>query len=348
MTLLFSRSHLQVLENNMPLVRKRRVPTADEASEVSDVAPEPQRQRRRQSAASDHDDDFTQAVEGNTHTKQMVKNLVRLALACEYSRTPIRRADITSKVLGAQTRQFKMVFSEAQSELKAVFGMQMTELPLREKVTLQQRRAAQKSASTQKSSGAWVLTSVLPSKFRVPEILAPPQAPSTEAEAQYVGTYTFVVALILLSGGALSDSRLDKYLKRASVDDTTTYSGSAAYNGLDMRERLLKRMEKDGYVVKIRDTSTGEETIDWIVGPRGKTEVGEQGVAGLIKAVYGDMEGDEAAELSRKVERSLGVAEKKTQSTQPQPGENRRRGPRRAAGDNEGEEEQDVGSEVDE
>lgn len=251
-------------------------------------------------------------------------------------------------VLGAQTRQFKMVFSEAQSELKAVFGMQMTELPLREKVTLQQRRAAQKSASTQKSSGAWVLTSVLPSKFRVPEILAPPQAPSTEAEAQYVGTYTFVVALILLSGGALSDSRLDKYLKRASVDDTTTYSGSAAYNGLDMRERLLKRMEKDGYVVKIRDTSTGEETIDWIVGPRGKTEVGEQGVAGLIKAVYGDMEGDEAAELSRKVERSLGVAEKKTQSTQPQPGENRRRGPRRAAGDNEGEEEQDVGSEVDE
>lgn len=71
----------------------------------------------------------------------MVKKLVRLALSSEYARLPIRRTDISAKVLGEQgTRQFKAVFEGAQQELKRRFGMEMTELPGREKVTLTQRR----------------------------------------------------------------------------------------------------------------------------------------------------------------------------------------------------------------
>lgn len=37
------------------------------------------------------------ATQGDTTMEQMVKNMVRLALACEYSRTPIRRQDISTK-----------------------------------------------------------------------------------------------------------------------------------------------------------------------------------------------------------------------------------------------------------
>lgn len=71
----------------------------------------------------------------------MVKKLVRLALASEYSRQPIRRNDISLKVLGEQgSRQFKNVFSMAQKELKERFGMQMAEQPVKEKVTISQRR----------------------------------------------------------------------------------------------------------------------------------------------------------------------------------------------------------------
>lgn len=70
----------------------------------------------------------------------MVKKLVRLALASEYQRRPIRRADISEKVLGSQGRQFKSVFERAQIDLRAVFGMEMVELPAKDKVTLQQRR----------------------------------------------------------------------------------------------------------------------------------------------------------------------------------------------------------------
>jgi len=70
----------------------------------------------------------------------MVKKMVRLALACEYQRRPIRRADISEKVLGSAGRQFKDVFNQAQLQLRSVFGMEMVELPTREKVTVQQRR----------------------------------------------------------------------------------------------------------------------------------------------------------------------------------------------------------------
>lgn len=70
----------------------------------------------------------------------MVKKLVRLALACEYQRKPIRRAEISERVLGTAGRQFKAVFAQTQLQLRAVFGMEMVELPAREKVTLAQRR----------------------------------------------------------------------------------------------------------------------------------------------------------------------------------------------------------------
>jgi hypothetical protein len=62
-------------------------------------------------------------------------------LACEYARQPIRKADISAKVLPSNSgRMLKSVFAEAQNMLREVFGMEMVELPVREKVTLQQKR----------------------------------------------------------------------------------------------------------------------------------------------------------------------------------------------------------------
>lgn len=37
-------------------------------------------------------------------------------------------------------RQFKNIFEEAQQRLRDVFGMELTELPQREKVTVTQKR----------------------------------------------------------------------------------------------------------------------------------------------------------------------------------------------------------------
>lgn len=43
-------------------------------------------------------------------------------------------------VLGEHSRAFKEIFNLAQGRLRDVFGMELRELPIREKVTLQERR----------------------------------------------------------------------------------------------------------------------------------------------------------------------------------------------------------------
>lgn len=65
-------------------------------------------------------------------------------------------------------------------------------------------------------------------------------------------------------------------------------------------------MVKDGYIVRIKESLNGEESVDYRVGPRGKVEVGEVGVAGLVKTVYGDTASDD---LEQRLDRTLGLTE---------------------------------------
>ena len=199
-------------------------------------------------------------------------------------------------------RQFKHVFNEAQNQLRSVFGMDLTELPQREKVTISQKRAAQRSGTQSTSSStskAYILTSTLPARYRTPNILTPPQIPTAAAEASYVGLVTFILSLIYLSPSkTISESRLEKHLKRMNADNYVL-------NG-EKTEKVLKRMEKEGYVVKHRERDGGgEETVDYVLGSRGKVEVSEQGVAGLVRKVYGKKDA-EAEELDKRLVRSLG------------------------------------------
>lgn len=95
----------------------------------------------------------------------MAKKLIRYAISCEYSRTPIRRDGIKergtplffckfehirlscksaktnhSTVLGEKGRSFKRVFALAQKQLRLVWGMELRELPVKEKMTLHEKR----------------------------------------------------------------------------------------------------------------------------------------------------------------------------------------------------------------
>ena len=197
-------------------------------------------------------------------------------------------------------RQFKHVFTEAQDQLRSVFGMELTELPVKEKVTISQKRAAQRSGTQGSStSKAYILTSTLPARYRNASVLQPAQIPSTGAEASYVGLTTFIIALIYLSSSqTMSESQLEKHLKRMNADNYVLDG--------EKTEKVLKRMEKENYIIKVRERDGGgEESVEYIVGPRGKVEVGERGVAGLVRGIYGKKDA-EADELERRLARSLG------------------------------------------
>lgn len=102
-----------------------------------------------------HSDDSAVDDRTPSSTDVMVKKLVRMALAYEYSRQVIRRTEISAKVLGETgTRQFKPVFEAAQASLRSAFGMEMVELPVKEKVTISQKRGV-----TSKTSSPFLISS---------------------------------------------------------------------------------------------------------------------------------------------------------------------------------------------
>ena len=95
--------------------------------------------------------------------------------------------------------------------------------------------------------------------------------------------------------------------------------GSTPLDGYERPALLLKRMERDSYLVRTRESGPGgEEDVTWQVGPRGKIEVGNAGVGGLARTVYGNPEDAEGDELERRIARSLGIGERPTNKQQAQ------------------------------
>ena len=93
----------------------------------------------------------------------------------------------------------------------------------------------------------------------------------------------------------MADAKLDRYLKRMNADVNMP---------MDKTEATLQKMIKQGYLIRIKENVGGEETIDWMVGPRGKLEVGNKGVKGLVIDVYGDSAPEDLAD---RVKSSLGL-----------------------------------------
>lgn len=124
-------------------------------------------------------------------------------------------------------------------------------------------------------------------------------------EDSYVGLYTMVIALITIAGGMIAEGKLDRALRRMNADNSTP---------LGTKDRTLALMAKDGYITRVKDNSSGEETVDYIVGPRGRVEVGREGFAKLVRIMYGD---EEQEELERQIERTLNVADAFNSSSAP-------------------------------
>jgi melanoma-associated antigen len=227
------------------------------------------------------------------------------------------------------------VFDEANLRLQETFGMKLVELPVREKVTKAQKRAALKAEKSSTNSNSWILQSTLPQPYHDPDIIPPPRIPSSETESAYVGLYTFIISLISLSGGSLPDAKFERALRRTNTERDTP---------IGTTEDLMRRLLKDAYIVKIKDVSSGEEMIEYRVGPRGKVEVGDEGVAGFVREVYGD---DAPDDLGKRLDSSLALGAKEMRGAQtesyPDAGASSRKGPgrRRKRDDREMDEEDD-------
>jgi melanoma-associated antigen len=147
-----------------------------------------------------------------------------------------------------------------------------------------------------KSSALWILTTILPPEYRSADIMPPSIIGSSEEEAAYMGLCSVIVSLIALSsGGELPEHKLMQLLGRFHSEKNT---------GLDTTANTLARMIRHGYIWKSTERTPDEETVNWRVGPRGKVEIGNKGIQGLVRQVYGDSAPDD---LEKRIQRSLGM-----------------------------------------
>lgn len=150
---------------------------------------------------------------------------------------------------------------------------------------------------------------MLPEPYKAARIIAPSRNVSVDDEAAYVGFYTLVISLIRISGGDLSEAMLKRHLTRLNAEHHTFSSTKT--------EDTLAKMQRQGYLVKsidkeARQHGEDETATTWHVGPRGKVEVGDEAVAGLIREVWGpEAQGDE---LEAKLHASLQIREREAQA----------------------------------
>lgn len=283
-----------------------------------------QSQRHRSVGSASQDVSEGEGADGQTTQKTLIKKVVRLALSSEYARKPLRKTEISellkSSSANGRSRDFKPIFNGAQKTLRDIFGMELVDLPKTEKIDMNTRRkvASQKAtqAATQKSktqdidaldsqgrkstkdpissANNWILVSTLPDAYKVrQELLVPAMAPDQDTEAIYTAICNIIVAILYLhtpSGGKdeestepISDTRLLRHLQRLGLREFAP-TGPGGSENID---KLFKRLESEGYITKRKDNSTGEELIEYVVGPRGKREIGREGAARFVRAMYG-------------------------------------------------------------
>ncbi|AEO65051.1 uncharacterized protein THITE_2111605 [Thermothielavioides terrestris NRRL 8126] len=316
--------------------RRRRQVAQDDEDENMQQRP-PQSPDDAESDADDADEPMADLGQRD-ETSQLIKNLVRYALACEYSRTPIRRDGIRDKVLGSNGREFKKVFAGAQKQLRATFGMEMVELPIRDRalMTTEQKRkgrfpcigngasiakadmvsaAAKSQSQKEPSSNTYILVSTLPEAYKSPAVITPSKVQSAEGEASYIALYTTLIAIITLSGGELSEPRLRRYLTRLNAaENMPSMNPNDGTSPNEKTDVLLQRMVKQGYLVRVTESKSmgDDESTTWHVGPRGKVEVDKEAIAAFVRTVYGGS----SEELEKKLQASL-----KIQNRPPRPAE---------------------------
>lgn len=96
----------------------------------------------------------------------------------------------------------------------------------------------------------------------------------TVVEAWYTGLYKFssIISIISFSPrGMIAELWLERDLKRMNADNYVL-------NG--EKTEVFKRMEREGYIVKVRERNGGEGSLNYVVCLRGKAEVGQRGVMG--------------------------------------------------------------------
>ncbi|KAJ3043055.1 hypothetical protein HDV00_005963 [Rhizophlyctis rosea] len=278
--------------------------TGDEEASSSDDEPAQTQSRNRseQYLAKMQEEEINKAV----------KDFVRLALATEHQRQPLRREEISKKVLKEHSRAFDAIFVKAQARLRDVFGLELVLMPSKEKprggASQSARRATEDRTPT--TSKAYILRSVLPPNTRE-------SVNSWGDEQPLMVLICIILSLIFVHGRSITDAcddclytgNLHSLLRRLRINK------DYAHPIFGQRDALLTSLCKQGYLEKIKHATNeinmndmDSEGCEYVWGPRAKVEFTEESVVGFVSDMYPDLEGGVRKRLENDVRSSAGIA----------------------------------------
>ncbi|RPD58316.1 MAGE-domain-containing protein [Lentinus tigrinus ALCF2SS1-7] len=225
-------------------------------------------------------------------------DLVRLALFHEQRRMPLRRDEISKKVLGSGTRSFVPILQAANKILQQTFGMELVELqPMPSEKDMSEKDAellnktGVKKKSTSSGTKSYILRSCLDPALI--ELACSPDADIRELEQNEnrdenqefaeddnpigtrstgsilawhntdqlasIGILYVILALILVEGRVISDNDLRAILKRLQLPSSAPIPlSSQASNPSVTIDAYLAQLTRQGYIEKLRVGSSGK------------------------------------------------------------------------------------------
>ncbi|KAG7442695.1 MAGE-domain-containing protein [Guyanagaster necrorhizus] len=237
----------------------------------------------------DVDDDEENAPRDDDLVRKS-NQLVRLALFAENKRNPLRREEISKKVLGSSTRSFNQVFQLAQNTLRKTFGMELVELRSRaelgkdsvggdEDLDEVRKTAGVKKKAAAAGSKSYILRSILDPAIienaaqvneKILEEEALEEDDNDDNDERRTRTYGsliswshtdqlgslgilyIVLALILVSGRVLSDAELRAHLKklRQPMSGSVKFDAHSTHKSVSM-EAYMNMIIRQGYVERL-------------------------------------------------------------------------------------------------
>ncbi|CAG8761955.1 736_t:CDS:2, partial [Acaulospora morrowiae] len=236
--------------------------------------------------------------------ERKVKEIIRLALTSELRKVPLKRDEIIRKVLKEHSRSFPVILSKAQERLRDIFGMDLVELPVKDKRVNIGSNAPRRNAQVKEksSSNSYILKNILPKKLLETDLINWDK----NKDLEVMGLLTVVLSLILVNGRVLSDGRyyfhqLNNYTRRLHLHNDERFD----------LEKLIANFVKQGYLVKQKvsvvenpSQTSDKDPVEYRWGPRAKIEMPESNLCDFIKAVYGN---DAPPDLEKRIERASGI-----------------------------------------
>ncbi|KAJ3023088.1 UNVERIFIED_CONTAM: Melanoma-associated antigen D2 [Siphonaria sp. JEL0065] len=220
-----------------------------------------------------------QAEELQQDVDRFVKGFVRMALACEHRRVPIKREDLIKKVLTTQhSKAYASIFEKSQKVLRNVFGFEMARL---DNKTGGRKRDNKGKAKEVVLRQEYILRNIL-SKDQVDEFAGMNDGAAKTARTTLL---CVVLSLVLAEKRIINADSLFKHLETLGIFKNRIHK---TFNKIEdviasfVKEEYLEKYKIDESAANQQQQQTAGSGEEYVWGPRAKIEYTEPEIIAFV------------------------------------------------------------------